>query len=127
VLAVVSDTSPLRCLAHVGQLSLLEKIFSAVVIPPAVRDELRRPERGDISDAVLRLACVRVQPPTDLDAVARLRTKLDAGESEAIALASELRADLVLMDEKRGRAECSRRDSKRWVLSACSPEPNRAA
>lgn len=41
MLVVVSDTSPLRCLVHVDQLLLLDQLFSSVVIPPAVLEELR--------------------------------------------------------------------------------------
>lgn len=109
MLVVISDTSPLRCLAHLGRLPLLEQLFSSVFIPPAVLAELRSPLRDDMSQAVLGMGCIRVQAPIDINMVSELQIGLDTGESEAIALASELHADVVLIDEKRGRAECSRR------------------
>ncbi len=39
---VISDTSPLTALLSVGEADILPKLFSEVVIPEAVRDELRR-------------------------------------------------------------------------------------
>jgi predicted nucleic acid-binding protein len=33
---VVSDTSPVRALNHIGHIALLSKLFGEVVVPPAV-------------------------------------------------------------------------------------------
>lgn len=101
---VVSDTSPLRCLAHIGRLDILEKVFQEVFIPPAVAAELQDSVRGDISAAIGAISCIRVRTPSDSKRVARLRETLDAGESEAIALAIELNIVTLLIDERAGRA-----------------------
>lgn len=93
---VVSDTSPLTALLTVGEGHLLPELFAEVVIPGAVRDELLR------SHPALP-AWLRVEPVKDAAEAARLAQFVDSGEAEAIELARELRADRLLIDERRGR------------------------
>ena len=93
---VVSDTSPLTALLTVGAADLLPQLFSEVVIPEAVRDELQRSHSR--LPAWLRIAAVANQNQ------ARQYAKIvDMGEAEAIELARELHADRLLMDERKGR------------------------
>jgi predicted nucleic acid-binding protein len=40
---VVSDTSPIRALHFLAQITLLEQLFGTVIVPPAVAEELARP------------------------------------------------------------------------------------
>lgn len=99
---VVSNTSPLNYLVLVELHSLLPDLFSRVLIPPAVERELRAPGaplaiRKFLASAPQWLA---VERPVDMDPQLQ---PLDAGEREAIALAVHLSADLVLLDERRGR------------------------
>ena len=103
---VVSDTSPIRALHQLGLISLLETLFGEVLVPPAVVAELAAPRRAFPSIDVASVACLRVTAPKDQSQVAILRRTLDAGESEAIALALELGADLI--DEASGRSEARR-------------------
>ncbi len=94
---VVADTSPLLNLAAVDKLSLLKLLYSEIVIPPAVSEELcRNGIRPDLS-------FMRVVTADDRNMVTVLQDQLDPGEAEAIAVALELHADLLLVDEKRGR------------------------
>ena len=100
---VVSNTTPLIALAWLEQLDLLPMLFESVTIPQAVHDELHRyPEK--IGSAELSAApWLRVTAVQNALAVEMLAHELDAGESEAIVLAHEMRARLLLMDERRGR------------------------
>jgi predicted nucleic acid-binding protein len=104
---VVSDTSPIRALHHLNQLALLETLFGEVVVPPAVVDELAHPKPRFQPIPITALAFARVQAPSDPRDVQQLKHTLEAGEAEAIALAKELHAEL-LIDEASGRAEAQK-------------------
>lgn len=100
---VISDTSPVRALAHLGILDWLRELFVEVVLPPAVAGELRNPPAGLPVVEPGDWSFLRVQAPGNSRRVSQLCALLDAGEAEAIALAEELQAEVVLMDELAGR------------------------
>ena len=103
---VVSDTTPLISLLKINQLDLLEKLFGEVLIPEAVFNELTVDERFQLEAKVIRQKeFIAVKPVNNLESVSILKraTGLDQGESEAIVLTDELKADLLLMDEAKGR------------------------
>ena len=97
---VISDTTAITNLFQVGQLSLLAKVFGRVMIPPAVETELS--EVPGQWDFIAGMNFVEVKTPGDLAAVAHFKLSLDDGEAEAIALAIELQADFLVMDEWKG-------------------------
>jgi len=107
---VVSDTSPLSNLAIIGRLDFLKRRYGVVRIPPAVAQELSalsHPAAKASLTAALAEGWVMVEnAPASPQP---LPFPLDVGESEAIALALATRADVLLMDEKRGR-EAARRN-----------------
>jgi predicted nucleic acid-binding protein len=98
---VVSNTSPLNYLVLIGDIELLPKLFGRVIIPQAVLDELRS---SDAPDAVRQWSnaappWLQTRSPAAIDA----SIKLGAGETEAISLAMELKADELLLDDKKAR------------------------
>lgn len=93
---VVSDTSPLTALLTVGQAELLVRLFGEVVIPKAVEAELLR------SHPALPV-WLRIQAVRDTAKARLYMQSVDVGEAEAIALAEEIRADHLPMDERKGR------------------------
>jgi len=103
---VVSNTSPLLNLAVVSRLHLVAQQFGSVLIPPAVLDELRvdeeRPGSGLIRGA-LADGWLEVAPVEDRALVEALARDLDRGEAEAIALAIQVKAARVLLDERDAR------------------------
>lgn len=101
---IVSDTSPLSNLAIVEQLPLLQQIYSNIIIPPAVYEELLQLERiRPVIKHLLRTGWLEMRLPTNRVLVETLQRELDEGEAEAIALAIALNADRLLIDERLGR------------------------
>lgn len=104
---VVSDTSPLMNLAVVGRLDLLQRLFHEVLIPEAVYDELV--VDGKAGETEIRSApWITAAAVSNKTLVIHLQQTLDKGESEAIALAVETKASLLLIDESKGRTEALR-------------------
>lgn len=101
---VVSDTSSISGLFFVGKLKLLPDIFGKVIIPPAVMTELENLEQAghDISE-IKNADWLETASPKDTQWVAILLSTLDIGESEAIVLAKELKANYLIMDDLDGR------------------------
>jgi predicted nucleic acid-binding protein len=105
---VVSDTTPLNYLILIGAVEVLPALFGRVYAPRSVLTELLHPKTPDIVRAWAGSPPVWliVQNPTQ---PADPALKLGSGESAAIALAEELKADWVLMDERKGSREAQRR------------------
>ena len=102
---VVSDASPLINLAHIHQLELLRTLYGTVEIPEAVWQEIVVNGTGQPGSAEVHNASwIRRKVVDDRNLVRALRQNLDAGEAEAIALAVESSAQLLLIDERLGRA-----------------------
>lgn len=105
---VVSDTSPITNLAAIGQLDLLPDLYQKVIIPSAVYRELTAAEGRYPGAIVQSLDWIEVCDVSNSLLVTALRIELDEGEAEAIALAQERAADLLLLDERRGRLAAGR-------------------
>ena len=101
---IVSDTTPISELAKVDHLDLLPKLFGKVVIPQGVFDELQVGEHP-AAQLVQNLSWLEVVTVDNQQLVRELQQsfKLDLGESEAIALAEEISASQLLIDERAAR------------------------
>jgi predicted nucleic acid-binding protein len=98
---VVSDATPLNILIRIGQVDVLPQLFEKVVIPPAVARELSHPNTPESIYEWFR------QPPDWLETKAPCAVSgaptLGLGEREAISLADDLKAQLLLVDDKAAR------------------------
>lgn len=101
---IVCNASPLINLARIGKLNLLRELYGELIIPEAVWHEVV--EEGSGQPGAEEVKCadwVKTQGVTNRDFKRALQQELDAGEAEAIVLALEIGADLLLMDERLGR------------------------
>jgi predicted nucleic acid-binding protein len=108
---VVSNATSLIALTAVGSLDLLANLFGEVHVPDAVYEEVVIAGAGKAgAEAVAQAAWVVRRSVTNRSAVSALMTNssLDVGESEAIVLAQELKADFVLLDDRAARRAAQR-------------------
>ncbi len=99
---VVSDTAPLNYLVQIGVEQVLNVLYDRILIPLAVFNELTAQGTPEIvrrwaEQQHAWLEVCAVQYPAGLE-----EAGIDLGEREAIQLAKEQAADLVLIDERSG-------------------------
>jgi hypothetical protein len=102
----VSNTSPLSNLAVIGRLELLKSQFSEIWIPAFVLKELSaHPDPAALAAIQDALAegWIRSAAAPASHLLSLLSRQLHRGEAEAIALAAELNAGVVIIDEQEGR------------------------
>lgn len=99
---VVSDTSTITNLIRIGRLNLLKLLFIEVIVPSHVYEELAIYEKQQVE--IDGSVWIKVKSVSNKKEVLELQNYLDTGEAEAIVLAIELKADLIIMDERKGRA-----------------------
>jgi predicted nucleic acid-binding protein len=102
-MAVVSDTSPLCYLVLIDLIDLLPELYGKVIIPQAVLNELSVPQAPEavqawIAQPPVWLEVQSIENPPDVELI-----QLDLGEQEAIALAEQLGADLIIVDDRDAR------------------------
>jgi len=102
--AIVSNTSPISNLAKVGQLDLIQQLYGVILIPNAVYEELLDERASEtVITAVQSATWLEIHSVQNQELVNELRDRVNVGEAEAIALAVEVEATRLLIDERLGR------------------------
>ena len=94
---VVRDTSAITSLIQIDRIAVLRQLYGAILIPPSVERELR------FHHSALA-GFIETVPIHDREGAARLLLELNQGEAEAIVLAKEIKANVLLINEQKGRA-----------------------
>ena len=108
---IVADASPLIAFATIRQLELLRALYQQVLIPEAVKQELRldsgMPGAKRLRQAIKEGWLISRHYDDTTESCQRLQQILDKGETEAILLAEFLSSDnkyrFLLIDERKGR------------------------
>lgn len=103
-MTVVSDTSSISALIQIGLTELLQQLFSEITIPEPVFKELQALEEFGHDVSWLEVTpWIKIIPASPGEDLSQRLEELDEGEAHAIALSIELQADLLIIDERKGR------------------------
>ena len=105
---IVSNTGPIIALMITGKLSILREMFDEVMIPYEVHQEILMGKTVKDFENLIRITLyeqekwIKVEElQTSLNPA--LTGMLDAGEAAVIQLASDVKTDFVLIDERKAR------------------------
>lgn len=101
---VVSNSTPLIALSKINMLNIIKEFFGTIIIPDGVfievaTDKIERAGKEEVAKA----KWIKTKKITNNLAAEFLSVNLDVGEAEAITLAKEIEADLLLIDDRDGR------------------------
>lgn len=99
---VVVNTTPLICLAIINKLALLEELYGEIYIPSKVFEEAIKEEKLGSKEIEI-WGKSKVSFVKNILLKNNLMVNLDEGEAEVITLALDIKADLVIIDENKGR------------------------
>ena len=111
MLKVVSNTTPLISLLKLGRLDVLMELYQEILIPTGVYEEIEAGKNKSFYRNLSKIDWVKIIKIENEHAT-RYFLDLDKGEAEAIILATEVGADLIIMDEKLGRFHAKHADLK---------------
>lgn len=101
---IIADNSPISVLLSIDCVFILPQLFGKIYVTPQVVQEMKNyTTYAEATAQLLQEPWIEVIAPQDNDFVIALQKTLDLGEASSIALAKELQADLLLIDERKGR------------------------
>lgn len=102
MLKIVSNTTPIISLLKLGRLDILKELYAEINIPFAVYEEIEAGRNKEYYKDLAQIDWINIIKIQDKQAL-KYFLDLDSGEAEAIILATEINANLTLIDEKLGR------------------------
>jgi hypothetical protein len=102
MLKVVLNTTPIISLLKIGKLHVLQELYGQVLIPQEVYHEVEAGKNKEYYADLSKIDWIKIKKIKNPDSLSYF-LDLDKGEAEAIILASESKADLIILDESLGR------------------------
>ena len=107
---IVSNTTPLSNFLHLNRMDILQHLFTHIHIPQVVREELEEFfSAHEQLQKALQDGFLVVHTIQSSVILKQFLNVLHQGEAEAIALAEEINADLIILDDNRARRTASMR------------------
>ncbi len=101
-LLAVSNSSVIIALTKICRLDLLKKLFGKILVPETVWKEIT--VEGKLGrEKIMEASFILVEKVRNMRLIALLEEFVDTGEAEAIVLALERNADLLLVDDRDAR------------------------
>ncbi len=99
---IISNTTPIITLLTISKIELLRDIYGKIIIPEGVYEEIEEGKNKNFYRDLSKIDWIEIKPIADKKPLKYI-SDLDKGEAEVIVLANEIKADLVIIDEKAGR------------------------
>lgn len=104
-MVVISNSSPIIHLAKIGRLNLLERLYRCILVPEKVYLECTETVHYHKEvELIAQAAWIKRHSIENGRLFNLLYTEIDAGEAEALVLALEQKADLLLLDDQEARS-----------------------
>lgn len=102
MLKVVSNTTPIISLLKIGKLKIFKDLYGEILIPQEVFNEIEAGKDKEFYADLSKIDWIKIDKIANEKALSYF-LDLDKGEAEAIVLATEKEADLIILDESLGR------------------------
>ena len=99
---VVSNTTPIISLLKIDKLHVLKELYGVIYLPLEVFNEIEAGKNKDFYVDLSKFEWIKIQKIKNKKSLSYF-LDLDKGEAEAIVLATEIGADLIILDETLGR------------------------
>ena len=99
----VINASPIIHLSRAGHVELLNQLWSRIIVPSTVADEVRAKSRDDVAAQALdHLSCFEIGPAVPIPPLIA-SWDLGRGESAVLAWAVSHAGSLAIIDDRQGR------------------------